>query len=109
MHPQRLKCVINGKHNIVPIQTLVSIAFFSFLFIYVYLNLILKQKWEKEKRLFMRNLFSGGKGDISITCVTVVSVEGVYLLILFLHIFVSDLRIPKTKSWSPSQGYACLE
>ena len=46
----------------------------------------------------MRNLFSGGKGDISITCVTVVSVEGVYLLILFLHIFVSDLRIPKTKS-----------
>ena len=40
MHPQRLKCVINGKHNIVPIQTLVSIAFFSFLFIYDYFNLI---------------------------------------------------------------------
>ena len=110
MHPQRLKCVINGKHNIVPIQTLVSIAFFSFLFIYVYLNLILKQKWEKEKKFLIRNLFSGGEGgDISITCVTVVSGEGVYLLILFLHIFISDSRIPKTKSWSPSQGYACLE
>ena len=35
----------------------------------------------------------GGKGDISITCVTVVSGEGVYLLILFLHIFISDLRM----------------
>ena len=35
----------------------------------------------------------GGKGDISIMCVTVVSGEGVYLLILFLHIFISDLRM----------------
>ena len=26
-------------------------------------------------------------------CVTVVSGEGVYLLILFLHIFISDLRM----------------
>ena len=34
-----------------------------------------------------------GKGDISITCVTVVSGEGVYLLILFLNIFISDLRM----------------
>ena len=40
MYPQRLKCVINGKHNIVPIQTLVLIAFFAFLFIYDYFNLI---------------------------------------------------------------------
>ena len=43
--------------------------------------------------MLIRNLFSGGKGDISITCVTVVSGEGVYLLILFLHIFISDLRM----------------
>ena len=40
MYPQRLKCVINEKHNIVPIQTLVLIAFFSFFFIYDYFNLI---------------------------------------------------------------------
>ena len=30
---------------------------------------------------------------LQVTCVTVVSGEGVYLLILFLHIFISDLRM----------------
>ena len=39
MYPQRLKCVINEKHNIVPIQTLVLIAFFSFFFIYLFIYL----------------------------------------------------------------------
>ena len=61
MHPQRLKCVINGKHNIVPIQTLVSIAFFSFPFIYVYL--ILKPKVRKREEIINKeSFFGGGRG-----------------------------------------------
>ena len=53
---------------------------------------------KREEIINKESFFGGGRGDISITCVTVVSGEGVYLLILFLHIFISDSRIPKTKS-----------
>ena len=59
-----------------------------------------KTKVRKREEIINKESFFGGGegGDISITCVTVVSGEGVYLLILFLHIFISDSRIPKTKS-----------
>ena len=48
----------------------------------------IKTKVRKREEIVNEESFFGGKGGISITCVTVVSGEGVYLLILFLHIFI---------------------
>ena len=42
----------------------------------------------KREEIINKESVFGGKVGISITCVTVVSGEGVYLLILFLHIFI---------------------
>ena len=53
----------------------------------------IKTKVRKREEIINKDIFRGGKRDISITCVTVVSGEGVYLLISFLHIFISDLRM----------------
>ena len=53
----------------------------------------IKTKVRKREEIMNKDIFRGGKRDISITCVTVVSGEGVYLLISFLHIFISDLRM----------------
>ena len=52
----------------------------------------IKTKVRKREEIVNEESF-GGKGGISITCVTVVSGEGAYLLISFLHIFISDLRM----------------
>ena len=53
----------------------------------------IKTKVRKREEIINKDIFRGGKRDISITYVTVVSGEGVYLLISFLHIFISDLRM----------------
>ena len=53
----------------------------------------IKTKVRKREEIVNEESFFGGKGGISITCVTVVSGEGVYLLISFSHIFISDLRM----------------
>ena len=53
----------------------------------------IKTKVRKREEIVNEESFFGGKVGISITCVTVVSGEGVYLLILFLHIFIWDLRM----------------
>ena len=53
----------------------------------------IKTKVRKREEIVNEESFFGWKGGISITCVTVVSGEGVYLLISFSHIFISDLRM----------------
>ena len=62
MHPHRLKCVINGKHNIVPIQTLVSIVFFFLSFYLCLFKFNFKTKVRKREEIVYEESFFGGEG-----------------------------------------------